>query len=100
MLTYNINKAFNCNHPFSTVAQATGSTVTIKDTMASEEFILIPHISTNAKVYGGRGGDIKKMYPVLAVNIDSKSKIIFRLNIGYYLVYQKQEYQPHKTCSH
>ena len=54
--------------------------------MASEEFILIPHISTNAKVYGGRGGDIKKMYPVLAVNIDSKSKIIFRLNIGYYLV--------------
>ena len=24
--------------------------------MASEEFILIPHISTNAKVYGGGGG--------------------------------------------
>ena len=56
MLTYNINKAFNCNHPFSTVAQATGSTVTIKDTMASEEVILILHISTNAKVYGGAGG--------------------------------------------
>ena len=32
----------------------------------------------------GSGFDIKKMYPVLAVNIDSKSKIIFRLDIGYY----------------
>ena len=74
------------------MAQATCSTVTVKDTMASEEFILIPHISTKAKVYGGGVGvDIKKMYPVLAVNIDSKSKIIFRLDIGYYLVYQKQE---------